>query len=159
MNSFADTIEQIIGPALEEMGFSIVRVLMGGSKRKRLQVMIERKDGTNITLDDCADASRAISVLLDVEDPIEGNYMLEVSSPGLDRPLVKLNDFVRFQGHEIQLELHNLLEGRKRFQGHLTQVDGDIITLTYEGKVATIPFSDILKAKLVPDFTFQKTGR
>lgn len=159
MNSFADTIERIIEPALEEMGFGVVRITMGGGKRKRLQVMIERLDDQNLTLDDCADASRAISALLDVEDPIEENYMLEVSSPGLDRPLVKLKDFVRFQGQDIQLELHNLLEGRKRFSGNLTQVEGENITLTHEDGVATFPFDEVLKAKLMPEITFKKTER
>lgn len=159
MNSFADTIERIIGPALEEMGFGIVRITMGGGNRKRLQVMIERMDDQNLTLDNCADVSRAISALLDVEDPIEENYMLEVSSPGLDRPLVKLKDFVRFQGQDIQLELHNLLDGRKRFSGNLTQVEGEDITLTHEDGVTVIPYAEILKAKLVPEITFKKTER
>ena len=159
MTSFADTIEKIIEPALTERGFEIVRISMGGGRRKLLQVMLERLDGTNISLDDCADASRAISALLDVEDPIAENYILEVSSPGLNRPLVKLKDYVRFQGSNIQLELHELQENRRRFSGLLTHVEGDEISLELEedGKpIVKFLYSDIQKAKVIPEISFKK---
>ena len=159
MTSFADTIEKIIEPALTDLGFEIVRISMGGGRRKLLQVMLERLDGTNISLDDCADASRAISALLDVEDPIAGNYILEVSSPGLNRPLVKLKDYVRFQGSNIQLELHDPQDNRKRFSGLLTHVEGDEISLELEedGKpIVKFLYSGIQKAKVIPEISFKK---
>ncbi|MEB3701738.1 Ribosome maturation factor RimP [Candidatus Bealeia paramacronuclearis] len=162
MNSFADTIERIIGPSLEEMGFGIVRISFGGGNRKRLQIMIERLDDQNLSLDDCADVSRTVSALLDVEDPISENYVLEVSSPGIDRPLVKLKDYVRFQGSDIQLELNTLYEGRKRFSGRLASVDGEEITLELpeDGKpIVKFPYSDVQKAKVIPEISFKKTER
>ena len=96
-------VEQLIAPTLEAMGYDLVRVrLSGGKQRRRLQVMAERIDESGMTVDDCADISRAVSVLLDTEDPIPGAYDLEVSSPGIDRPLTRPRDFERFAGHEAK---------------------------------------------------------
>ena len=102
-----------------------------------------------MTVDDCADLSRAISPILDEEDPIEGNYSLEVSSPGLDRPLVKLSDYDRFKGFEAKVETSVLLNGRKRFSGRLKGTEGGDVVLTTDGEDVKIPFTDVVKAKLL----------
>jgi len=147
-------IEEIITPALLEKGFGVVRVQLQGSKRKNLQIMIERLNDVGITVDDCALASRTISVLLDIDDPIHESYTLEVSSPGMDRPLVKKGDFERFVGSMIKIELVLPYEGRIKFQGLLREINNDRIKIELEPekKVAEITFSDIKKAKLIPDY-------
>ena len=152
--SIEQRIENVIIPALFERGFRVVRVQLQGSKGKTLQIMIERLDETNITVDDCALASRVISVLLDVSDPIHESYTLEVSSPGLDRPLVKKEDFDRFAGSKIKIELKIPYEEQQRFQGVLKGIENDIVKIEFfpEKKVAEIAFSDIKKAKLIPDY-------
>lgn len=145
----AARIGDLIRPTVEAMGFGLVRVRFMGGGRPRLQVMAERGDGT-MSVDDCAALSRALSALLDVEDPIRSEYVLEVSSPGIDRPLVRLEDFVRFAGHEARLELVRLLDGRKRFRGRLMGLEGDTVLLEDEGGVChRLPFALIEEAKLV----------
>lgn len=147
-------IENTITPALLEKGFEIVRVQFQGSKEKTLQIMIERVDNTDVSVDDCATVSRAVSVLLDVDDPIHESYILEVSSPGMDRPLVKNKDFERFAGSMIKIELQTPYEGQLRFQGLLMGIKEDMvkIELNAEKAVAEIALSDIKKAKLIPDY-------
>lgn len=147
-------VENIITPALLHRGFRVVRIQLQGSKRKTLQIMIEHMDDTGITIDDCALVSQTISVLLDIEDPIHESYMLEVSSPGMDRPLVKQDDFERFAGSRAKVELKTPYEGHSKLQGFLRGVEEDMIKieLDEEKKVAAIAFSDIKKAKLVPDY-------
>lgn len=144
-----DRIEKIIGPTIEDMGFDIVRIQLSGTQRVRLQIMVERKDGAPIVVDDCADVSRATSALLDVDDPISAAYTLEVSSPGLDRPLVKLKDFERFCGYEVRIETHDLVAGRKRFSGRLLSVDGSTVRIACEGEDYDLAFEDIHRAKLL----------
>lgn len=137
-------------PVFAKMGYDIVRIMVsGGEKRKTLQVMAERRDGAPMTVDDCADLSRAISPILDEEDPIEGNYSLEVSSSGVDRPLVKPADYERFKGFEAKIETSVLLNGRKRFSGRLRGTEGDTVIMDFGGEEVRIPFSDIAKAKLI----------
>jgi ribosome maturation factor RimP len=157
--SIAQHIEGIIAPALVDKGFGIVRVHLQDSKRKLLQIMIERIDGTALSVDDCALASHTVSVLLDVDDPIHEPYTLEVSSPGLDRPLTKKADFERFSGSMVKIELKSLHEGRRRFQGVLQGIEGDLvrvaIPLSKEDNtfdVVEFAFYDIQKAKLLPDY-------
>ncbi len=145
-----EKLNALFEPVFNGMGYDIVRLMLsGGEKRKTLQVMAERRDGKPMTVEDCADLSRAISPILDEEDPIEGNYSLEVSSPGLDRPLVKLADFERFKGFEAKVETSVLLNGRKRFSGRLRGTDGEDVVLAFEGEDIKIPFADIAKAKLL----------
>lgn len=145
-------VEAIIEPALEDMGYHVVRVMLSGSERKTLQVMIDRQDGAPISVDDCALASRTISVLMDVEDPISDQYVLEVSSPGLDRPLVKPRDFMRFQGENIKFETKALQEGRKRFKGVLKSADEEKVEILLEDDhLETFSYGDIQKVKLIPD--------
>ncbi len=120
----ARTVAEITEPIIEELGFRLVRVrMMSGNV---LQIMAERPDGT-LTIDDCETISRSISTVLDVEDPLSGSYSLEVSSPGIDRPLVRPLDFETWTGHEVKIELATMLAGRKRFRGRLEgYADGEV---------------------------------
>ena len=144
---------EIVEPVLAAMGFDLVRVRVTGSRRKTVQVMAERPGG-DIDVDDCAEISEAVSAVLDVEDPIARDYILEVSSPGIDRPLVKREDFVRFLGHEAKIKLAEPIGGRKRFSGHLKGLSGDELELEIdepgEGRrVVTLPLAQIADAQLV----------
>ena len=111
------TVARIVEPVLDDLGFRLVRIrLSGGERRSTLQIMAERQDGT-MTVDDCAVVSRELSPILDAEDFVDGSYNLEVSSPGIDRPLVCLKDFEDWQGYEAKVELKDMIDGRKRFRG------------------------------------------
>lgn len=145
----AAQIERMIAPSLAAMGYDIVRVLLTGGQRPTLQVMAERADGQDMSVDDCAEISRAVSALLDVEDPIAGAYTLEVSSPGIDRPLTRPADFQRFAGFEARVETRQPVEGRKRFRGRLLGLEGDSVRIATPEGEATLPVDDILRAKLV----------
>jgi ribosome maturation factor RimP len=125
------------------------RVMISGDHRARLQVMLERKDGLAVVVDDCARASRLIEAILDVEDPLKGSYVLEVSSPGIDRPLTRLRDFERFAGFEARVETRWLVDGRRRFKGRLLGVEGDRVRLAGETDEFALAFGDIARAKLV----------
>lgn len=144
-------IEDLIGPSLAAMGYELVRARLSGRDRPVLQVMIERNDRQPLTVEACAEASRAISAILDVEDPIRGSYVLEVSSPGIDRPLVRLADFDRFAGHVARLELAAPIEGRRRFRGRLLGTVGERVRLVEDEAKGTVevPFEAIQSAKLV----------
>jgi ribosome maturation factor RimP len=144
-----ERIEGMIAPALESMGYEIVRVQLTGAQRVALQVMAERKDGTAMTVDDCTDISRTVSALLDVEDPVPGPYALEVSSPGIDRPLVKKRDFERFAGFEVRIETQRPIEGRRRFRGKLLGVSHDIVRIALPEGEQRVPLAEIHRAKLV----------
>lgn len=147
--SVTGRIEEIIEPTVNGLGFDIVRVQLSGAHNPRLQVMAEPSDGRDMNVDDCAAISRAVSALLDVEDPIPDAYTLEVSSPGLDRPLVKLTHFERFAGYEARIEASTAIDGQKRFRGRLGGVvDGNVL-LTVDGEEKVIPFADIHRAKLI----------
>lgn len=141
-------IADLIGPTVSGMGFEMVRVRLMAGKRPTLQVMAERPDG-RMEVDDCADLSRALSALLDVEDPIEGEYTLEVSSPGIDRPLTRLGDFDRWTGWTAKLETDALIDGRKRFKGVLTGTEGAQVKLDTETGPVALPFDALSDAKLV----------
>lgn len=146
----AAKIEGMISPSLEAMGYSVVRVQLTGGKRPTLQIMAERADAAPMSVDDCADISRASSALLDVEDVIKAAYHLEVSSPGIDRPLSKRADFARFSGFEVKIDADRLIDGRKRFKGRLLGVDDqDIVRLRDAGIDYSIPLGSIVRAKLV----------
>lgn len=143
-------IAELIEPSLEGMGYELVRVLMQGRQKPVLQIMAERKDGAAMTVEDCADISRQISALLDVEDPIEGEYSLEVSSPGIDRPLTRPKDFEAFAGFEVKLETHEPIEGRKRFRGKLLGLDEQgRVKLVADGVEWAVPLTIVKGAKLV----------
>lgn len=142
-------VERLIAPTVEAMGFDLVRVLISGKHATRVQVMAEPSGGGAMGVDDCADISRAISALLEVDDPIKGAYTLEVSSPGIDRPLVRLQDFERFAGFEARLEASRPIAERRHFRGRLLGVAGNAIRIEVEGDPVEVPFSDIKRAKLV----------
>ncbi|MFV0321651.1 MAG: ribosome maturation factor RimP [Alphaproteobacteria bacterium] len=142
-------IQALIEPALNESGIEVVRVMIMGDRNKVLQIMLDKADESPITIDECADASKVISALLDVEDPIDGHYTLEVSSPGIDRPLTRLKDFERFAGNKIKIELKTKIDDRRRFQGDLKDVQDNLILIEVENEILTIAFEDILKSKLV----------
>ncbi|MHA1601227.1 MAG: ribosome maturation factor RimP [Alphaproteobacteria bacterium] len=143
-------MERLITPSAEAMGFEIVRVLLTGNRHARLQIMAERADGGGMIVDDCARLSRAVSAILDVEDPIAGSYELEVSSPGIDRPLTRLADFDRFAGFEAKLEsIAAEADGRRRWTGRLLGLDGETVRLATEVGEVAVPFVNLAKAKLV----------
>lgn len=142
-------IERLIEPQIDAMGYAVVRVRLTGARRKTLQVMVERTDEASMTVDDCAEISRTVSAILDVEDPIRDGYTLEVSSPGIDRPLVKPRDFERFAGHEAKIELSTPLDGRRRFKGRLLGGDDRAVRLAGDEGEIELPFELIDRAKLV----------
>jgi ribosome maturation factor RimP len=142
-------IARIIEPSLEAMGYSLVRVTLTGTRRATLQVMAERRDEAPMTVEDCAEISRSISALLDVADPIASAYMLEVSSPGIDRPLVRPEDYDRFAGFEARIDLNAPVEGRKRFRGRLLGRSDEHVRLAAETGEVRLPLADIAQAKLV----------
>jgi ribosome maturation factor RimP len=146
----ATKIENLLAPTLEALGYGIVRVQFTSGKRATLQIMAERRDGVAMSVDDCAEISRAASAVLDVEDPIPSAYSLEVSSPGIDRPLTRRDDFARFAGFEAKLETDRLLDGRKRFKGKLLGIDGEGTIRVRDGEVEyAVPYDAVSKAKLV----------
>jgi ribosome maturation factor RimP len=142
-------IEEIIAPSLDAMGYRIVRILIIGGRRATLQVMAERLDDAAMSVEDCAEISRTVSALLDVNDPIAGAYDLEVSSPGLDRPLVRREDYARFAGFEAKIELTRPRDGRRRFRGKLLGLDGDDIRLLVDAVPVALPLAEVARAKLV----------
>lgn len=147
-------IAAIVEPVIVGMGFRLVRVRLSGQNGLTLQIMAERPDGT-ITVEDCEELSRAISPALDVEDPVDGAYHLEMSSPGIDRPMVRKSDFSDWQGHTVKLETAVMVEGRKRFKGRIAAVREDGFTLERDQAsygdepVVDIPFDTIADARLV----------
>ena len=145
----AKRIETIIAPTLKDMGFDLVRVRISGAQRRTLQIMAERLDDVTMTVEDCAAISRAVSTLLDVEDPIKGSYTLEVSSPGLDRPLTRPKDYTRFAGLEAKIELREPMDGQRRFRGRIAGLADDQVQLDTEDTRVAIPYADIERAKLI----------
>ncbi len=158
---------ELLDPVAESVGYEIVRLrLMGGAEQRRLQIMAERplrEDGTggDMNVEDCARLSRAISEIMDAADPIAGEYTLEVSSPGVDRPLTRLKDFDTYAGLEVRIELDRVAEGRKRFKGELAGVEDGQVGLNLEGEDDTtvyFPFEWIVDAKLVLNDELMKRG-
>src|SRR5262245_20731840 len=142
-------IAQAIEPTLEAMGYSLVRVVITSGRRPTLQVMAERLDVQLMTVEDCAQISHSVSAVLDVADPIAGAYMLEVSSPGIDRPLVRSQDYDRFSGFEAKIELSRPIDGRKRFRGRLLgTARGNVRLATEEGETE-LPLDTVARSKLV----------
>lgn len=152
---------ELIDPVAESLGLAVVRVrLMGGTVRRRLQIMAERQVDHDISVEECARLSRAVSEVLDAADPIAGEYLLEVSSPGIDRPLTRLIDFDLFEGLEARLETDRMVEGRKRFKGLLAGTEGEDVAIDLEGEdeTALIPFAWLADAKLVLTDELLKRG-
>jgi ribosome maturation factor RimP len=147
-------VAAIVGPTLIDLGFRLVRVKSSGRDGYTLQIMAERPDGT-FTVGDCEVASKAIAPVLDVEDPIDRAYHLEMSSPGIDRPLVRASDFARWAGHLAKVEMEVMVDGRKRFKGILEGVEGALAVLRRDdaakGETARIafPIADVAEARLI----------
>jgi len=149
MNALADRIAALIEPSLTAMGYDLVRVQIDGKRQLRLQIMAERSDGSGMGVEDCAAVSRHVSALLEVEDPIDGAYTLEVSSPGIDRPLMRAADYTRFAGHVAKVELKYARDNRRRFTGTIKGLDGETVVLDTEEGSVSLPLSEIERAKLV----------
>jgi ribosome maturation factor RimP len=151
-------------PIAETLGLDIVRLRLMGSNRpggsRRLQIMAERQTDGEINVNQCARLSRAISKYLEESDPIDGEFILEVSSPGIDRPLTRLKDFTTYEGLEAKLDLDRMAEGRKRFRGILAGVEGEHIAIDLDGEAETamIPFGWVIEAKLVFTDELMKRG-
>lgn len=145
-------LAELLGPVIEGLGFELVRIRLMGGKTRILQIMADRPDG-GIGVDECGDISTAVSAVMDVEDPLEDNYILEVSSPGIDRPLTRLKDFEMWKGWEARIETTELIDGRRRFKGGLMGVEGDEVLIEIEeaGQEMTIglKFDWLSDAKLI----------
>jgi ribosome maturation factor RimP len=141
-------IAEIVQPMIESMGFELVRVRLMSGKATTLQIMAQRPDGT-IEVDDCSEISAAVSAILDVEDPVVDAYALEVSSPGIDRPLTRIKDFALCEGYEAKIETDELIDGRRRFKGMLAGVEGDEVLIEIEEGTIGLKFEWLSDAKLV----------
>lgn len=146
-----DKIEALLKPTVESMGFEFwgCEYLPAG-QHSTLRIYIDKTDG--VTVDDCGDVSRQVSAVMDVEDPIASAYMLEVSSPGLDRPLFQPSQYVPYQGQQLQVRTAAPVMGRRRFKGKMTSVDDTGIVVEVDGELFEIPFAQIDKANVVPQF-------
>ena len=147
--SIEGKIEKLIGPAIGGLGYNVVRVQLSGTKRKTFQVMAERQDDAGMTVEDCAIISREVSAILDVDDPITGRYSLEVSSPGIDRPLVKRRDFERYAGFDARVDMNLAVNGRKKFKGKLLGLHADLVEIKVKEETFELPYGDIRQAKLL----------
>lgn len=154
------TLLDLLDPVAEAAGYDIVRLRMkGGEQRRTLQIMAEDANG-EMMVEDCATLSRALAQVLDAADPIRGEYVLEVSSPGIDRPLTRFKDFETYEGYEARIELDRLAEGRKRFKGILVGIEDDNVAIDLEGEedTALLPFAWITDAKLSLTDELMKRG-
>ena len=145
-------LADLVGPVIEGLGFELVRIRLMGGKTRILQIMADRPEG-GIGVDECGDISTAVSAVLDVEDPLEDNYILEVSSPGIDRPLTRLKDFEVWKGWEARIETTELIDGRRRFKGGLMGVEGDEVLIELDEGAETVTiglkFDWLSDAKLI----------
>jgi len=143
-------IAALVTPTIEGLGYELVRVLMSSGRDGRLQIMAERLDGAAMSVDDCAVISRSVSAVLDVEDPIPHAYELEVSSPGIDRPLTRRKDWTRWAGHVARLELSEAVDGRRRVKGVILGLEDDVVRMKLdEGAEIAVPLAVVHRAKLV----------
>ncbi|PHM71082.1 ribosome maturation factor RimP [Xenorhabdus sp. KJ12.1] len=150
MSTLEQKLTVMISAPVEALGYELVGLEFIRARVSTLRVYIDSEEG--ITVDDCADVSHQVSAVLDVEDPIPGLYNLEISSPGLDRPLFKAEHYQRFMGEEISLMLRMAMQNRRKWQGIIKAVDGEMITVTVDGKDEVFALSNIQKANLVPHF-------
>ncbi|PHM29649.1 ribosome maturation factor RimP [Xenorhabdus budapestensis] len=150
MSTLEQKLTAMISAPVEALGFELVGLEFIRARVSTLRVYIDSEEG--ITVDDCADVSHQVSAVLDVEDPISGLYNLEISSPGLDRPLFKAEHYQSFMGEEVSLMLRMAMQNRRKWRGIIKAVDGEIITVTVDGKDEVFALSNIQKANLVPHF-------
>lgn len=147
-----EELNALLDPAIRDLGLELVGIEFSpGRGGSLLRVYVDTPGGT-VTIDDCERASREISALLDVHDPVAGRYTLEVSSPGLDRPLFTPEQFARFVGEAVKINVNLPLDGRRRFHGRITGVEGDRITIEQDGEPVTIVHANIAKARIAPDY-------
>jgi len=144
----AEQVTAIIEATVESLGFELIRVAYGGGRKPTLQIMAEKPDGT-MGVEDCATLSREVSLLLDVEDPLPDEYLLEVSSPGVDRPLTRPKDFERWVGFDAKIELSEQMEGRRRFRGEIVSFDKGVIVLSTDEGEFSFDYPEVAKAKLI----------
>lgn len=152
--SLTERLRDVLGPALEKLGYELIQVEQIATRRPVLRLYIDLlsdAQGGGVTLDDCQKVSQYVSGLLDVEDPLPGAYALEVSSPGLDRPLVTAEHFRRFVGSEARLQLHRPLQGARRVRGRLCSEANGVIEIEVDGQRLSLPLAEIRAARLVPD--------
>jgi ribosome maturation factor RimP len=142
-------IKGLVAPVINGLGYELVRIQISDEGTKTVQIMVERLDGVNLSVDDCSLLSNEVSVILDVNDPINDNYLLEVSSPGIDRPLVKFKDYETYAGFHARINTNAVFEGRKDFKGKLTGIEGNNIKIIVKEKTYLLPFDKIEKAKLL----------
>lgn len=158
MKQAPEHLSMLIEPIVEGLGYECVGIEYNPHpKHGLLRIYIDHERG--ILLDDCSKVSHQVSGALDVEDPIQGNYHLEVSSPGDDRPFFKLAQFERYLGSKVLVQLYAPVEGRRKIKGSIEQVAGDVITLQEDGQFFKVPFAAISKARLVPEYLDEKGGR
>ncbi|MDY6861403.1 MAG: ribosome maturation factor RimP [Thermodesulfobacteriota bacterium] len=152
MNEIYEDIRRVAEPAIEALGMELIKVEIATKHKGRiLRLYIDKEGGIN--LDDCVTISRQINPMLDVENILKGSYTIEVSSPGLDRPLTREKDFIKYKGESIKIETKESIENRKNFQGEIVDIKDKILVLKIEeGKTAEIPLFLIMKARLIPDF-------
>ena len=149
-NPIEERVIALVEPTATQLGYRIVRVRLSGNRRKTLQIMAERISDGQMGIDDCTRLSRALSPVFDLEDPVQGEFSLEISSPGIDRPLMRIEDFERFVGHEAKLETTAMIDGRRRFKGEIMGVDGDEIRLRVpEGDELRLKIGGLSEARLV----------
>ncbi len=141
-------ILEIVRPAVEAMGYDLVRLRYGGGNEKTLQIMVDNAD-QGVGIEDCGAVSRAVSAILEVELPVQESYTLEVSSPGIDRPLTRIDDFNVWAGHLARVETTDPIEGQRRFKGAILGVDGREIRLSISGEAVALDFESIARARLV----------
>jgi len=158
MKQAPEHLLNLIEPIIEGLGYECVGVEYNPHpKNGLLRIYIDSEQG--ILVEDCSKVSHQVSGVLDVEDPIQGNYQLEVSSPGEDRPFFKMAQFERFIGSTVMVNLFKAIGGRKKIKGLIEKVDGEVVTLSEEGQVFEVPFTAMSKARLVPDYLIEKGGR
>ena len=143
-------IAEIVTPALEGLGYELVRVAVSGRDRPAVQIMADRADGAPMTVDDCETISRDLGAVIDVADPMPGEWRLEVSSPGIDRPLTRIKDWNRFAGHLARAEMDPPIEGRRRFSGIVLGADAEHARLRLDdGSEVALPMANLRRARLV----------
>jgi ribosome maturation factor RimP len=151
MAQASEKLVAIIEPAVSALGFELLGVeYLPQGRHSLLRIYIDHEDG--ISVDDCGDVSHQVSAVLDVEDPIRGEYTLEVSSPGLDRPLFTLEHYARFAEHQAEIRLHAPMNGRRKFTGRILGVDGDEVILDVEGEEQRLAINNIEKAHLIHEW-------
>lgn len=147
-------IDELLQPGAEALGYELVAVEMSGGDTSILRIYIDSPTG--ITVTDCAQASRQFSAILDVEDPISNRYTLEVSSPGMDRPLARFKHFEAVVGEQVKIRMNTLINGRRRFTGELVEANNDFAVVEVDGEQTELPYQEMDRARLMPDYSFNQ---